>query len=260
MAKTVHVTKGLSLWALIAAFAFLWVPLGQHEFLLQHWMKVGTFMAPFLVLVAFSVSASEKPINARSISLALLVAYILHQFEEHWVDIYGHGYAFKPYLNEFLSGLLGYAQVQELMSDMSVFVINTSLVWLVGALAVWRGDGHTFAALCMAAIVIVNAVSHIGAGLMSGSYNPGLLTAVLVFLPVGIGSYVLLARNEAATVGLVSASLIWGLAAHLIMVGGILAMSQMSDPPETVFFAGLIAWSILPAFIFPNRARNVVVR
>mgnify|MGYP001800576106 CR=1 FL=1 len=87
-------TKAVSLGAFIAAFALLWVPLGQHDFLVQHWMKVGTFMAPFLVLVAFSFSTSEKLIDARSISLALLVAYILHQFEEHWVDIYGRTFAF----------------------------------------------------------------------------------------------------------------------------------------------------------------------
>ncbi|MEO1747449.1 MAG: HXXEE domain-containing protein [Pseudomonadota bacterium] len=249
-------TKAVSLGALIVAFAFLWIPLGQHNFLVQHWMKVGTFMAPFLVLAAFSFSASERFINARSISLALLVSYILHQFEEHWVDIYGRTFAFKPYLNAFLSNLLGHADVQEFMSDMSVFVINTSLVWLVGALAVWRGDGHIFAALCMAAIVVVNAMSHIGAGLMSGSYNPGLLTAVLVFLPVGIGAYVLLGRSSGVTSGGITVSLIWGLIAHLIMIGGTLVMSQVPEFPESFLFAALIAWSALPAYIIPNRDQN----
>jgi len=253
-------TKIVSLGALIAAFALLWVPLGQHNFLVQHWMKVGTFMSPFLVLVAASFSKPGRAIDARSISLVLLLAYILHQFEEHWVDIYGRGYAFKPYLNAFLSGLLGHAQAAELMSDASVFVINTSLVWLVGALAVWRGGEHIFAALCIAAIVVVNAISHIGAGLISGSYNPGLLTAVLVFLPVGVGAYVLLVRSEAATASLISASLIWGLIAHLIMIGGILAMSQTPELPESFLFAALIAWSVLPAFIFPNKAHDPMVR
>ncbi|MEL6840995.1 MAG: HXXEE domain-containing protein [Pseudomonadota bacterium] len=246
----------VSLGALIAAFAFLWVPLGQHDFLVQHWMKVGTFMAPFLVLVAFSFSASERLVNARSISLALLVVYILHQFEEHWVDVYGRNFAFKPYLNAFLSDLLGHAQAQEFMSDASVFVINTSLVWLVGALAIWRGDAHILAALCMAAIVVVNAISHIGAGLISGSYNPGLLTAVLGFLPVGIGAYVLLARSPGVTSGGITVSLIWGLIAHLIMIGGTLVMSQVPEFPESFLFAALIVWSALPAFKIPNRDQN----
>ncbi|MEM7768058.1 MAG: HXXEE domain-containing protein [Pseudomonadota bacterium] len=253
-------TKWVPFAALIAAFALLWVPLGQHEFLVQHWMKVGTFIAPFLIFLAASFSSSATFISARSISLALLVAYILHQFEEHWVDVYGRTFAFKPLLNEYLSGLLGHSEVQQLMSDASVFVINTSLVWLVGALAVWRGGGHIFAALCMAAIVVVNAISHIGAGLISGSYNPGLLTSVLVFLPVGIGAYVLLARSPAATASLISVSLIWGLIAHLIMIGGILAMSQMSSLPESIFFAALIVWSVLPAFILPNKTHAPLMR
>lgn len=253
-------TKAVAFGALIAAFAFLWVPLGQHDFLVQHWMKVGTLMAPFLVMVALSFSASESLKNARSISLALLVAYILHQFEEHWVDIYGRTFAFKPYLNAFLSNLLDHADVQEFMSNKSVFVINTSLVWLVGALAVWRGDGHIFAALCMAAIVVVNAMSHIGAGLISGSYNPGLLTAVLVFLPVGTGAYVLLGRSLGVTSGRIALSLIWGLIAHLIMIGGTLAISQVPEVPESFLFAALIAWSVLPAFIHPNKVHDTMVQ
>ena len=42
--------------ALPLAFAFvlLWVPMGQHAFLFAHWMKLGTFMAPFLVFVAMA--------------------------------------------------------------------------------------------------------------------------------------------------------------------------------------------------------------
>ena len=242
----------VSLAALIVAFAMLWVPVGQHAFLIEHWMKLGTFMAPCLVLVAVSFSTGRKVRIARAISLCLLIAYIVHQFEEHWVDLYGRTYAFKPSLNDLLSNLLGAPTGQEYLSDASVFVINTSLVWLVGALAVWRGSAHVFAPLCMAAIVVVNAISHIGAGLMSSSYNPGLVTAVAVFLPVGIASYILLARATPATVGLILASLGWGVIAHILMVGGILAMSQFNQSPEVVYFAVLIAWSILPAFVFPN--------
>ncbi|MEM6498336.1 MAG: hypothetical protein AAF709_16635, partial [Pseudomonadota bacterium] len=119
-----------SLAALSVAFALLWLPLGQHDFLTEHWMKVGSFMAPFLVLVGLSFSEKPTRVDARTVSLLLLVAYIIHQIEEHWIDLYGRIYAFKPNLNEFLSGLLGRATVHEFMSDTSVFVINTSLVWL----------------------------------------------------------------------------------------------------------------------------------
>ncbi|MEL6646402.1 MAG: HXXEE domain-containing protein [Pseudomonadota bacterium] len=237
-----------SLVALVLAFAVLWAPLGQHDFLTEHWMKVGTFMAPFLILVAVSFSDKSTRLDARGISLALLVVYIIHQFEEHWIDIYGRTYAFKPNLNEFLSGLLRRSGVQEFMSDMSVFVINTSLVWLVGALAIWRGSQNVFAALCMASIVVVNAISHIGAALIAGSYNPGLLTGVVLFLPVGIGAYVWLRRISTPPLMIILASLAWGLIAHVLMIIGVLALNRFDQFPEVAYFAVLIAWSLLPAF------------
>ena len=237
-----------SLAALVFAFALLWIPLGQHDFLTQHWMKVGTFMAPFLILIALCFLDKSTQLDARAVSLVLLVIYIIHQFEEHWVDIYGRTYAFKPNLNEFLSGLLGLSDMQEFMSDTSVFVINTSLVWLVAALAIWRGPQHVFAALCMASIVVVNAISHIGAALIAGSYNPGLLTGVVLFIPVGIGAYVWLGRVSKPPLRIIAASLAWGLVAHVLMISGVLAMYHFDQIPEVAYFAVLIAWSLLPAF------------
>ncbi|MEM9762503.1 MAG: HXXEE domain-containing protein [Pseudomonadota bacterium] len=215
-------------------------------------MKVGTFMAPILLLVGLSFSDKPTQLDARTVSLLLLVAYIIHQFEEHWIDLYGRTYAFKPNLNEFLSGLLGRTTVQEFMSDRSVFMINTSLVWLVGALAIWRGPQHVFAALCMASIVVVNATSHIGATLISGSYNPGLLTSVVLFLPIGVGAYVWLGRTSKPSRRIVLASLAWGLIAHLLMISGVLAMNRFSQIPESAYFVVLIVWSLLPAFMLPN--------
>lgn len=235
--------------ALILVFAMLWIPVGQHVFLLEHWMKVGTFMAPFLAFTALSFKSSDTNwTDARILSLGLLIAYIVHQFEEHWIDLYGQTFAFKPYLNGFLSNLMGQQAGTELISDASIFVINTSLVWLVGALAIWRGGSkHIFATLCMAAIVVVNAVSHVGVVVARMSYNPGLLTAVLVFLPLGVFAYGALLRRGAASPRLVVASLAWGVLAHIIMIGGLVLMSWMPNANEVIYFAVLIGWSILPA-------------
>lgn len=236
---------------LVLAFAMLWVPLGQHAFLREHWMKLGTFMAPFLLFVAFNFARNhDLRTDPRFLSLILLVAYIVHQFEEHWIDVFGRTYAFYPYLNDFLSGLTGSERTTEFMSPTSIFVINTSLVWLVGALGIWRGSNHVFAALCMTAIVVVNAVSHVGAGFISGSYNPGLVTGILVFLPLGVAVYVWLLRANLASTGQILASILWGLVAHVVMIAGILAMHQFAWIPEVAYFAVLIAWSCIPAIRF----------
>lgn len=243
----------LVLSAIVFAFFTLWAPLGQHDFLYQHWMKVGAFMAPFLVMTAAAFySASDDKLDPRTIALSLWVAYIIHQFEEHWIDLLGRHYAFKSSLNEILAGLIGDPSKTEILSDASVFVINTSLVWLVAALAIWRGSTYIFPTLCMTAIVVVNAISHLGAGLASLSYNPGLATAIVIFLPLGSFVYVWLVRSGLASLKLCGFSLLWGLVAHAIMVLGLLFMAQFDRPNEPVFFAALITWSILPCFLFKN--------
>lgn len=247
------VRKKTSISFLILAFAMLWFPLGQHAFLTEHWMKLGTFMAPFLLLVAFAFTENDDPrTDPRFISLILLIAYIVHQFEEHWIDIFGQTYAFSPYLNDFLSGLTGSQPATEFMSPTSIFVINTSLVWLVGALGVWRGSDHIFATLCMAAIVFVNAFSHLGAGFIAGTYNPGLATGIVIFIPLSIWIYVWLMRANLATRGQILVSILWGLLAHVIMIAGILAMYQSAWIPEVAYFFALIVWSVIPSIRFRN--------
>lgn len=246
-----------SLSLLILAFAMLWVPLGQHAFLTKHWMKLGTFMAPFLLFVAFAFAKNDDPrTNPRIMSLILLVAYIIHQFEEHWVDIYGQTYAFHPYLNDFLSGLIGYESRIEFMSPTSIFVINTSLVWLVGALGVWCGSNHIFATLCMTAIVVVNAVSHISAGFIGGVYNPGLMTAIVIFIPLGIIVYVWLLQARLASMRQILASILWGLIAHVVLISGVLAIHQFDWFSEFAYFVALVAWSLVPGLRFSLRSQG----
>ncbi|MEM7059628.1 MAG: HXXEE domain-containing protein [Pseudomonadota bacterium] len=252
-------TKHFSLACLIIAFAMLWVPIGQHDFLIVHWMKVGTFMAPFLVLIAFTFGAAQKSFfepDIRFVALWLLIAYIAHQFEEHWVDLYGNTYAFKPYLNAMLFERFGAANAPSLpLTDAGVFVINTSLVWLVAGLAIWSGTSHVFPTLCMASILLVNALSHVGAAISGGGYNPGLLTSVVAFIPLAIGVYVWVVRTGKADSRQAVASIVWGVLAHVVMILGIVSTGLWSLAPEPVFFAVLIAWSISPLFMFRRRYR-----
>lgn len=232
---------------LILAFSMLWVPLGQHAFLYAHWMKVGTFMLPFVLFAGLSFS------NQRSLrkdptflSLLLLAAYIIHQFEEHWIDATGAVYAFQGSVNALLHTVTGAPQEQlGPLTIEAVFVINTSLVWLVGALAIWQGRARPFAVLGMVAIVLVNAVSHIMAGLLFWRYNPGLLTSVMLFLPAAITVYRMLPVSRAS----IAWSILWAIIAHVIMVLGMLASTWWGMISPLTYYAILVVWSAIPAFI-----------
>ncbi|MEM1050472.1 MAG: HXXEE domain-containing protein [Pseudomonadota bacterium] len=234
-----------ALLALGLAFALLWVPFGQHKFLFEHWMKIGAFMAPFLVFVALAIHNNRStPVyhDLQILSVLMLASYILHQVEEHWIDLTGTHYAFYGYVNALLRDALGAPENTEFLDPAGIFVINTSLVWLVGSFAILFSPKRIFPFLCMAAITLINAVSHIAAALMTASYNPGLATSVLIFVPIALlGFYS--AKN--AGVSTIVASLLWAILAHVVMVGGIIAVKSAQIISEETYFAMLIGISII---------------
>ncbi|MEO0346640.1 MAG: HXXEE domain-containing protein [Pseudomonadota bacterium] len=252
--------SGQHLSALVAVslFAALWLPLGQHEFLVPHWMKVGTFAAPFLVL-GYAASTSNRPrlSDPRFASIALLVAYIAHQFEEHWIDVLGNEYAFHAYVNALVRGAIGTDDLSVApLTPMGIFVINTSLVWLVGAVAIVRARTQWFPVFAMAAIALVNGATHIIGSIVTFAYNPGLLTSVLLFLPLPVLFYRKVLRENPALKLLVIASLIWAALAHVLMVGGMLAANLFGVISESFYFVTLVVWSLLPLGLFRSFRRD----
>lgn len=242
--------------AICLLYFMLWIPLGQYDFLIDNWMKIGTYVAPFLLFQFFSSrtqEASSSFFDMKLVALLMLIAYIIHQYEEHWVDVYGRHYAFFTSTNELLKSALDIDNDDAvLLTREAIFAINTSLVWLVGTIAIWRSPKHLFPTFAMAGIMLVNAVTHIAAGLVTQSYNPGLLTAVIVFVPFAVVFF----KNSLATTSLakiqVIAAIIWAVLGHVIMVVGLLAANWLELFPEYIYFAMLVVWSVVPVFLFEN--------
>ena len=248
----------LSALVAVSLFAALWLPLGQHEFLVPHWMKVGTFAAPFL-LMGYTTSPSNRPrlSDPHFASILLLVAYIAHQFEEHWVDLLGNKYAFFAYVNTLVRGAIGTDDLSVApLTPMGIFVINTSLVWLVGVIAILRARTHWFPVYAMAAIALVKGVTPVIGGIVTFAYNPGILTSVLLFLPLPVLFYRKVLRENPALLLPVIASLIWAVLAHILMVGGMLAANLFGVMPESLYFAALVVWSLMPLGLFRSLSRN----
>ncbi len=141
--------------------------------LTRHWVY-GGFLAGLLLLILL-------PELAHYWSSALLVVflqlplYMLHQFEEHDDD------RFRRFVNRTIGG------GREVLSPLAVFVINVPGVWglivvsfyLCAKVAVGYG-------LIAVYLTLVNAMVHIAHGVIFRAYNPGLVTAVVLFLPASI--------------------------------------------------------------------------
>lgn len=106
--------------------------------------------------------------------------YLLHQFEEHGVDLYGRRYAFL----EDLCRTLGYEGGACPADPAFIFAVNVVGCQVAFALAWFTRRRRPLVAACAWGIPIVNAVAHIGGAVVHRSYNPGLATSVALFVPL----------------------------------------------------------------------------
>ena len=146
----------------------------DHPFmrgLINHWVY-GGFLSGLLLLAILPVMAwSWDP--AMALIFLQLPLYMIHQFEEH------HGDRFRAYVNRLFGG--------EVLSKKAVFVINVPGVWGVITLAFVAarclGPGWGLLAIYLP---IINALVHVGQAIRLRQAHPGLITAIILFLPVTI--------------------------------------------------------------------------
>lgn len=175
----------------------------------QNWMYAGLIAGLFL-LAALPLFVGGWSAAMVAVFL-MLPAYMVHQVEEHAGD------RFRRFINKHV------AKVPNALTTRAVVVINVPLVWGVDLVAIYLAR---FVALGWGLIAIyltlVNAIVHVVAAAALRAYNPGLITAVLLFLPLGGWGLVTVADAPGVTlaqhaVGLLFAVLVHaGLAAHVL--------------------------------------------
>ncbi|MCE7526359.1 HXXEE domain-containing protein [Polynucleobacter sp. IMCC 30228] len=133
----------------------------------------GGLLAGLLMLLLMPLLTLGWPTELKLFYLTLPV-YMLHQYEE-WDDD-----RFRIFINNHLG------HGKNLLTHKAGFVINIFGVWGVIAislyLAFYVNQGY---GLIATYLVLVNALVHILAGFVLRSYNPGLITAIVLFMPLG---------------------------------------------------------------------------
>jgi len=139
---------------------------------LVNWSRAGVMIAPFLLILApFLRQGMSLPVFLVFLHLPL---YMVHQYEEH-----AHG-AFKAFVNREIG------HGKEFINDRAIFWINVGEVWFVDvALIYLTADVRTALGLVAIDLTIVNGLLHTIIALVTRRYNPGLLTSLLLFLPIG---------------------------------------------------------------------------
>lgn len=141
--------------------------------LFDHWVY-GGFLAAFLLLGLYATLGAGWSASFWIIALQLPL-YMLHQYEEHDAD------KFRLFVNRLMG------DGRDILTRQAVFVINILGVWGVNlaaiALAYMLSPGFGLIAIWL---TLLNGFIHVVQGVALRRYNPGLWTAVFLFLPAGL--------------------------------------------------------------------------
>ena len=117
-------------------------------------------------------------------------------------------------------GLVDFGKGKIVLDDAAVFVINIPGVWGVNLVSIWLAFGIGVGwGLIGVYLTLVNALAHIGQAIRLRSYNPGLATAVVLFLPVSIAGALIIG----AVPGVGAGHHLVGLAVAIAIHAGIIA-------------------------------------
>lgn len=153
-----------------------------YSFFFSVWPWIGLGAAVVLLLFIFCTKHlrlyPDRCVWRDPSALAWMgaVAYMLHNIEEYGVDLYGHHQAFNTLMVQLMGSRI---------SEAAYLSCNLGLVWVVGPLtAIMVNRGYVRMAAGMALFELINGLSHIAQAINLGLYNPGLLTACVIFVPL----------------------------------------------------------------------------
>jgi hypothetical protein len=179
-------------------------------------------------------------------SFMALIVYQLHQFEEHGIDLMGQYYAFGPYVNNIIGGFVGCPTVSKdcPLNVENIFYINMVMVWLPLLVSAHIAERRPFLAACFISILPVNALAHIGVALVHQEYNPGLFTAVMLFLPFSFFYYRRLLAEKRLSRARMFCSFLYGVIGHLFMMGA-LVLGYVRGDYATAYYPLILSLYIL---------------
>lgn len=173
--------------------------------LIANWVY-GGFLAGLLLLVLTSTLTHSWPAALTATYLCLPI-YMLHQYEEHDDDRF----------RQFFNGIVGNGRRG--LSLGAVFLINVPAVWgAIGISLALAASVNIGFGLIAVYLLLINALVHIAHAIAYRGYNPGLGTAIALFLPVGGYGVYAIQRAGGGSVGMHLTGFVFALASHAAIV------------------------------------------
>ncbi len=188
------------------------------------WIGVGAAVVLLALLFGTNLLRSE-PTSSRWhdpiwLSWIAAVAYLLHNGEEYGLDLLGHLHSFPDAICADLK-LPAYPDCP--IPPAFYLAVNLPLFWIVAPLVALLSRRHPLVGLALYSVVFTNGLVHLMAFLVLGrAYNPGLLTAVVVFLPLSAWvSYACFGKDRLSYKAM-ALLIFWGVILHVILAGSVI--------------------------------------
>lgn len=182
------------------------------------WIGLGLAAILLLALTIGEMRGDRAVPRTRDmvwLAWAATAAYLLHQFEEHGIDARGAPYAFR----DALCARFGFAGAAACpIPESFITAVNIPVVWLAGPIAALLGRRWPAIALSYFSVPAINAFVHIAPALATGNYNPGLLSAVLLFLPLSLWAFWIALRRPDLGWRMVAATIAGGIVIHAVLI------------------------------------------
>lgn len=147
------------------------------------------------------------------------LAYLIHNAEEYGLDLLGQHHAFP----DALCTNLGLGPFPACPLPHAFFLaVNLPMFWLVAPLAALIARRHPFAGLSVYSVIFINALVHIGPMLATQSYNPGALSALLIFLPASLWVAHTCFGEDKLSYKALALLIATGIIVHVVLMGSVM--------------------------------------
>jgi len=205
------------------AFAFVWP-----------WIGLGA-AGLLLILLTTNALRSDRSVtrwrDMTWLTWAVTCAYLVHQFEEHGIDAQGAAYAFRAAMCTQLG--LGDPQACA-VPYLFITAVNVTVVWVAGPVSALLASRWPVIGLSLFAVPFANLFAHAVPAAMTGEYNPGLVTALVLFLPLSLIAFAAAVTRYHLGFRAVLATVVAGAALHAIMMGSLMGYLRGSIGPDAL--------------------------
>ena len=193
------------------------------NFMRLHWFDVGFVFA--LITGAFVLLNKLNPL---SLLLWLsLISLFLHQFEE---------YRYPGYFPGMMNTVMFSSKQPDRypLNTNTAFIINVFVGWLFYLLAALLGERALWLGIATILVSVGNFIAHTFLFNIKGKtlYNPGMLTTIILFLPIAIYFGYLLIQGNLATPADWVVGVIFGIALNVV---GILKLIDWLKDEDTQY-------------------------